>query len=256
MRNKIFSILKHRISYNYLCVVCVAMILLYTMQRHFVISPSIMAIIWLISMVSVLIGAIIAIYMVLKDDSKIEFTQRMELCRKCATDISKYQFANFDFLTFEDLIEIEASLKNDLSPENCFVYIYTSDISTEDDAEETVVENIAAGVNYRVFYIDGKPTQKQKELYGVTHLIACPASAIDRSADFDIMIYVDSSKNVKGYFCVNFSKPKGPRPCSQGRICTNECHYQNENLLYKKIRDDTVELLLKTLREKEEGNEE
>ena len=194
MKNKIFSILKHRISYNYLCVVCVSMILLYTMQRHFVINPSIMAIIWLLSMVCTLVGAIITIYVVLRDDSKNEFTQRMELCRQCATDISKYQFANFDFLTFEDLIEIEASLKNDLSPKDCFVYIYTSDISTEDDAETTVVENIEAGVNYRVFYIDGKPTQKQKELYGANHLIACPASEIDRSADFDIMIYVRLKK--------------------------------------------------------------
>lgn len=255
MKNKIFYILKHRFSYNYLCVVTVLVILFYTVQRKFEINSSIIAIVWLILVLLIFIGFIIVIYFVLKDYSKNEFIQKMELCRNCATDISKYQFANFDFLTFQDLIAIETSLKNDLNPEKCFVYIYTSDISTEDDVETIVVENIEAGVNYRVFYIDGNPTQKQKELYGAENLIACPASEIDRSADFDIMIYVDSSKNIKGYFCVNFSKVNGPRPCSQGYTCTNECHYQNENLLYKKIRDDTVDLLLKTLRDKEEKDE-
>ena len=255
MKNKVFSILKHRASYNYLCVVCVLMILLYTIQKNFLIEPSIMAIIWLISMVCILIGAIAIIYLILRDDSKNEFKQRMVLCRNCATDISKYQFANFDFLTFEELIEIEASLKNDSSPNNCFVYIYTSNVSKKEKSKETVKENVASGVNYRVFYIDGTPTQGQKELYGEDHLIACTASEVDRFTDFDIMLFVDSSRNSKGYFCVNFSTPQGPRPCSQGYHCENECHYQNENLLYKKIRDDTVEILLRTLREKEEKNE-
>lgn len=190
--------------------------------------------------------------MILRDDSKKDFAEKINLCRQCATDISKYQFANFDFLTFEELIEIEASLKKDLCPNKCYVYVYTSDISTEDDAESTVIENISAGVNYRVFYVDGIPTRKQNTLYGKDNLIKCIASEIDRSADFDIMIYIDSSQNIKGYFCVNFSKAKGPRPCSQGYNCTNECHYQNENLLYKRIRDDTVEVLLKSLREKED----
>lgn len=255
MKNRMFSILKHRMSYNYLCVVCISMILLYTMQKHFSIDPVIMAMIWLFSIIGILIGAIIVMYLMLKDDAKNEFIEKMEICRKCATDISKYQFANFDFLTFDELIQIESSLKNDLEPQKCYVYIYTSNISTEDDAETTVVENIQAGVNYRVFYIDGTPTQTQKELYGSDNLIECVASEIDRSADFDIMIYIDSSKNIQGYFCVNFSKARGPRPCSQGYLCTNECHYENENLLYKKIRDDTVELLLKTLIEKEEKHE-
>lgn len=257
MINKILNILKHRISYNYLCIVCVIMILIYTLQRHFAIEPSIMAIIWLFVMIGVLVGAIAVIYFVLRDSSKKDFQERVKACRECATKISKHQFVNFDLLTFDELIQIEASLQNDLHPEECYVYIYTSNISTEDDAETTVMDNINVGVNYRVFYIDGKPTQKRKELYGSKHLIPCTASEIDRSADFDITIYVDSSKNVKGYFCVNFSKVNdGPRPCSQGYSCSNPCNYQNENLLYKKIRDDTVELLLKTLREKEEKYEE
>ena len=252
MGEKIITILKHQYSYNYLCFACATLILIYTFQRRFSINSSIIAIIWLIILIILLVVLIIIIYVILKDDSKKEFTERMKLCHTCAKDISKYQFANFDFLTFDELIEIEASLKNDKYPEKCFVYIYTSDISTEDDAEEVVIENIAAGVNYKVFYIDGKPTQKQIDLYKKENLIECIASAIDRSADFDIMIYIDSSQNIKGYFCVNFSKAKGPRPCSQGYICNNECHYENENLLYKKIRDDTVEILLRTLRTQEQ----
>lgn len=251
MNKKILNILKHRFSYSYLCFSCVTLILIYTLQKHFNIDSSAMALIWLFALMGLLVGMIVIVYLILKDDSQNEFNERMELCHQCAMDISKYQFANFDFLTFDELIAIEASLKDDQNPDKCFVYIYTSDISTEDDAETTVVENIDAGVNYRVFYIDGIPTPKQIELYGATHLIECMGSEIDRSADFDIMIYIDSSHNLKGYFCVNFSKVKGPRPCSQGYYCTNECHYENENLLYKKIRDDTVELLLRTLQQRE-----
>jgi len=251
MNKKIVSILKHRYSYSYLCFSCITLILMYTLEKHFKLNFSVVAIVCLISLITILSGMIIVIYLILRESSKLDYLEKMNLCHSCATDISKYQFANFDFLTFDELIAIEASLKDDQNPEECFVYIYTSDISTEDDAEDTVIENIDAGVNYKVFYIDGTPTKKQVDLYKSENLIACESSAIDRSADFDIMIYIDSSQNVKGYFCVNFSKAKGPRPCSQGYLCNNECHYENENLLYKRIREDTVETLLRTLRARE-----
>ena len=255
MGKNILNILRHRYSYTYLSASCTAMILIYTLQKNFSIDSSAVAIIWLISLFILLIVMIFTIYLILRNNLKSEFKEKMDLCHQCATDVSKYQFANFDFLTFDELIEIEASLKEDQNPKECFVYIYTSDISTEDDAETTVKENINAGVNYRVFYIDGEPTSKQIGLYKENNLIKSVASEIDRSADFDIMIYIDSANNTKGYFCVNFSKAKGPRPCSQGYLCTNECHYENENLLYKKIRDDTTEIILRTLYAQERKKE-
>lgn len=249
------DILLHRHTYKCLSIVCVILIIIFTIQRSQKLEfISINLVFWVISL-SLCIGMIIVIYRIIKNKSREEYLLQIKQCESCAKDSSKYQFANFDFLTFDELISIEESLKNDICPEQCYVYIYTSDIGTEDDAEKIVIENIKSNVNYKVFYIDGTPTEKQISLYKKENLYKCKASQIDRSADFDIMIYIDSNKNISGYFCVNFSKTRGPRPCSQGFKCPNECHYQNENLLYKRIRGDTVQLLLSVLKEREGSNE-
>lgn len=255
--NKFFkNILTHRSTYTYLSFSCILFIVVYTAYRAWnweVVSFGLL-IMFLIILLN--IGSVIVIYEIVKKGIKEDYENGVQKCEECAADTSKYQFANFDFLTFEDLIAIENSLSLDEDPKKCYVYIYTSDISTEDDAEEVVIENIKAGVNYKVFYIDGTPTESQIALYKKENLFKCDASEIDRSADFDIMIYIDSERKANGYFCVNFSKIRGPRPCSQGFKCPNECHYENENLLYKKIRSDTLELLLSVLKEKEKKDEQ
>lgn len=255
MNYNLKDILLHRYTYKYLSFVCVILIIIFTIQHSHKLEFISTNLVFLIISLSICIGMIVVVYQIIKNRSKEEYLLQIEQCEACAKDSSKYQFANFDFLTFDELISIEESLKSDIHPEQCYVYIYTSDISTEDDAEKTVIENIKSHVNYKVFYIDGIPTEKQISLYKKENLYKCEASQIDRSADFDIMIYIDSNQNISGYFCVNFSKTRGPRPCSQGFKCTNECHYQNENLLYKRIREDSVQLLLSVLKERESIDE-
>ncbi|MCM0239828.1 hypothetical protein J8L13_20865 [Bacteroides fragilis] len=169
-------------------------------------------------------------------------------CKECTQKSEQYQFANFDFISFEDLLLIEEKLSNDPHPNKCNVIIYTSDISSEDVVADVVRKNRLKKIVYKVFYLKGVPSSDHIKIYGKENLKKCNGSELDIAADFDIIIYIDSKKNKSGFFCVNYSVADTVRPCTQGYNCNNKCHYENENLFYKKIHYSMIEYILMILK--------
>lgn len=180
-----------------------------------------------------------------------------ETCKDCAQNATKYEFASFDFYTLENIVEMERKMGKDSCPSECQVTIYTSSLDTEENEESVrsvVRDNLEKKVRYKIYYLRGIPTEKQLKMYGRENLIEYIGDPdenkdLDLAAEFDIIVFRNSFGETSGYFSINFSTSIAPRPCAQGFICENQCHYENENLLYKKMREDSTSLLLYTLRE-------
>lgn len=177
-------------------------------------------------------------------------------CMECAQNTKKYAFASFDFYTLEEILDIERKMGEDETPSECHITIYTSSLDTETNDESVrrvARNNLEKKVKYRIYYLRGIPTEKEKELYGEDNLVEYIADAdenkdLDLTAEFDIIVFQNSCGDTSGYFSINFSTSVAPRPCAQGFNCKNQCHYENDNLLYKKMRTDSTSLLLYTLR--------
>lgn len=180
-----------------------------------------------------------------------------ETCKNCAQNATKYEFASFDFYTLEQIVEIERKMGEDPCTSECQITIYTSSLDTEENEESVrsvVRDNLEKNVRYKIYYLRGIPTEKQLKMYGRENLIEYIGDPdenkdLDLAAEFDIIVFRNSFGETNGYFSINFSTSVAPRPCAQGFICDNQCHYENENLLYKKMREDSTSLLLYTLRE-------
>lgn len=180
-----------------------------------------------------------------------------DTCKVCAQNTTKYEFASFDFYTLEQIVGIERKMGEDACPSECQITIYTSSLDTEEDEESVrnvVRDNLEKNVRYKIYYLRGIPTEKQLKMYGRENLIEYIGNPdekkeLDLAAEFDIIVFQNSCGETSGFFSINFSTSVAPRPCAQGFICENQCHYENENLLYKKMREDSTSLLLYTLRE-------
>lgn len=214
----------------------------------------------LLFVIVVLLTVFVIIFFVFRVTRRIimeyDFTS-YEICRDCAQNTSKYEFASFDFYTLNQITDMEKKMGEDVHPTECLITIYTSSLDTEEDEEsvrETVKSNLEKGVKYNIYYLRGIPTEKQLQTYGKNSLIKYkgkPTENIDLelAAEFDIIVFENSEGEREGYFSINFSTSVAPRPCAQGFVCENQCHYENENLLYKKMRKDSTNLLLYTLRQ-------
>lgn len=180
-----------------------------------------------------------------------------ETCKVCAQNTTKYEFASFDFYTLDQIVKIEKKMGEDPQPSECQITIYTSSLDTEENEESVrnvVKENLKKNVQYKIYYLRGIPTEKELKMYGEENLIEYIGNPdenkeLDLAAEFDIIVFQNSSGETNGYFSINFSTSVAPRPCAQGFVCSNQCHFENDNLLYKKMREDSTSLLLYTLRE-------
>lgn len=192
-----------------------------------------------------------------KKNINMDIKTMYEKCVKCAQDVDKYKFASFDFYTLNQIVEIERKMGEDAHPSECQITIYTSSLDTEENEESVrnvVRDNLEKNVKYRIYYLRGIPTERELKMYGKENLIEYIGDPdenkdLDLAAEFDIIVFQSSSGEIDGYFSINFSTSVAPRPCAQGFICDKQCHYENENLLYKKMRQDSTSLLLYTLRE-------
>lgn len=199
----------------------------------------------------------LSIYKVIKQNLINDVEIIYETCKSCAQNATKYEFASFDFYTLEQIVEMERKMGEDSCPSDCQVTIYTSSLDTEENEESVrsvVRDNLEKKVRYKIYYLRGIPTEKQLKMYGRENLIEYIGDPdenkdLDLAAEFDIIVFQNSFSETSGYFSINFSTSIAPRPCAQGFICGNQCHYENENLLYKKMREDSTSLLLYTLRE-------
>lgn len=213
------------------------------------------------SAIAAALFTIIAMFFVIMKAIKQNYIKYVEsiyeTCKVCAQNMTKYEFASFDFYTLEQIIEIERKVGEDENPSECQITIYTSSLDTEENEESvrSVVEyNLEKNVRYKIYYLRGIPTDKELRMYGRENLIEYIGAPdenkdLDLAAEFDIIVFRNSSGETSGYFSINFSVSVAPRPCAQGFICENQCHYENENLIYKKMRDDSTNLVLYTLRE-------
>ena len=213
-----------------------------------------------IAIVAVLVSVLLICLFVIRAIRRIaskEAVEMYETCKECAQNTTKYEFASFDFFTLDQIVEIEKKMGEDLHPEDCQITIYTSSLDTEVNEESVrnvVKNNLEKKVKYKIYYLRGIPTDKEIEMYGKENLIEYVEDPdenkdLDLAAEFDIIVFQNSYGETSGYFSINFSTSVAPRPCAQGFACDNQCHYENDNLLYKKMREDSTSLLLYNLRE-------
>lgn len=213
-----------------------------------------------IAIVAVLVSVLLICLFVIRAIRRIaskEAVEMYETCKECAQNTTKYEFASFDFFTLDQIVEIEKKMGEDLHPEDCQITIYTSSLDTEVNEESVrnvVKNNLEKKVKYKIYYLRGIPTDKEIEMYGKENLIEYVEDPdenkdLDLAAEFDIIVFQNSYGETRGYFSINFSTSVAPRPCAQGFACDNQCHYENDNLLYKKMREDSTSLLLYNLRE-------
>ena len=211
----------------------------------------------IMAILSTLVFMCLSILKVIKQNLIEDVETIYETCKSCAQNVTKYEFASFDFYTLEQIVEIERKMGEDTCPSECQITIYTSSLDTEENEESVrsvVRDNLDKNVRYKIYYLRGIPTEKQLKMYGRENLIEYIGDPdenkdLDLAAEFDIIVFQNSFGETSGYFSINFSTSVAPRPCAQGFICENQCHYENENLLYKKMRGDSTNLLLYTLRE-------
>lgn len=198
-----------------------------------------------------------SIVKVIKKNLNKDIEMMYNICKECAQNTKKYEFASFDFYSLDQIVDIESKMGEDVRPSECQITIYTSSLDTEENEENVrsvVKDNLDKNVKYKIYYLRGIPTEKQLKMYGKENLVEYIGHPdenkdLDLAAEFDIIVFQNSSGEINGYFSINFSTSVAPRPCAQGFICDNQCHYENENLLYKKMREDSTSLLLYTLRE-------
>lgn len=211
----------------------------------------------IVTVLATLIYMYLSILKVIKENLKKDVETIYETCKTCAQDATKYEFASFDFYTLEQIVGEERKIGEDARPSDCQITIYTSSLDTEEEEESVrnvVRDNLEKNVRYKIYYLRGIPTEKQLKMYGEENLIEYiddpdENKDLDLAAEFDIIVFQNSSGEANGFFSINFSTSVAPRPCAQGFICENQCHYENDNLLYKKMREDSTSLLLYTLRE-------
>lgn len=250
-------ILKEQIVQNYLLICSIGWIVLssYWISNTVLVQYLIIEIIvaTLISIVTM----IVIVKRVLTIIIKQEHSEMKAICRNCAQNSVKYEFASFDFYTLDQIVGFEKEMILDPNPSECLITIYTASLETEEADEiirKAVKNNLKHGITYKIYYLRGIPTDKQIQLYGKENLIAYERTPeedmeLDLATEFDIIVFEKSNGIREGYFSLNFSTSIEPRPCSQGFKCENKCHYENDNLLYKKMRDDSTSLLLATLAE-------
>lgn len=211
----------------------------------------------IVAILSTLIFMSVTILKVIEQNLNKDVKTIYETCKNCSQNTTKYEFASFDFYTLEQIVEIERKMGDDICPSECQITIYTSSLDTEENEESVrsvVKSNLEKNVKYKIYYLRGIPTEKELKMYGEENLIEYIGDPdenkeLDLAAEFDIIVFRNSCGETSGYFSINFSVSVAPRPCAQGFVCQNQCHYENENLLYKKMRKDSTSLLLYTLRE-------
>lgn len=213
-----------------------------------------------ITIVAVLVSVLLICLFVIRAIKRIASKEAVDMyitCKECAQNTTKYEFASFDFYTLDQIVEIEKKMGEDSHPADCQITIYTSSLDTEVNEESVrnvVKNNLEKKVKYKIYYLRGIPTDKEIEMYGKENLIEYVEDPdenkdLDLAAEFDIIVFQNSNGETSGYFSINFSTSVAPRPCAQGFACDNQCHYENDNLLYKKMREDSTSLLLYNLRE-------
>ena len=188
-----------------------------------------------------------------------EYKKYLKGCKTCAEKKLSDGFHQKGLVTLDELIDIEGKLGTDEDPNSCYVLIYTSDLATEKEAEEIVKQNIKKGVKYYVLYFENScsliENKNIMDLYEKENLIDLSDKFNDTfdskasvSLGFDIMIYVDSKKKMRGFFAVDFAPDKNRVKLGHKVQCI-ECNYGKQragkdvNLFYKEISTETTNSL-------------
>lgn len=180
-------------------------------------------------------------------------------CLDCIRNRMEDDFHKHGLVHLNDLLQIEQKLSESSDPRQCKVLVYTSDLATENDAEEVVNINIEHGVQYIVLYFANSCTPEQndriKRLYGEQNLIDLSKKRKNKQSfdgrlaetlGFDITIYnnVDIKNKLSGFFAVDFV-PKNRRVrIFHNPNCTEPCNYGRETeAFYKKMSYESTKRL-------------
>jgi hypothetical protein len=214
----------------------------------------------IISTVSIIMaGTVILLYIfhILGKIVKLEKEKEFIKCSQCSTDYKKYIFLRHGLLTLDDLIAREKKFAYHPQPSKCKVYNYTTlrdtfvdsdeTVKFEDKIENIITENIAAGVEYYVFYVEEdflNADNKNQRLYGNKNLIDCTNEPkIFKYSEFDYLLQI-TPEGATGYVAVCF--------LSETERCGNcaystQCDYKNNEVLYRILSIEETNYIFKKL---------
>lgn len=189
------------------------------------------------------------------------FSRRLyKECLNCINAKVNDSFHNMGLVHLDELLKIEESLGYDNDPSSCYILIYTSDLATEKEASKEVNFNRARNVNYRVLYFENSCTPEEtmaiNELYGSENLINIGRLEkykesfdcdISKTIGFDLMIYCNSAKELRGFFAVDFvpEKKNNSLKCAE---CLEKCNLVLESQpFYKEMSLDWTKQLYKEI---------
>ena len=226
-------------SLGYIFVVCAT---IYYLIANFCSDSSVRTILYVvdgvIAFLSVFITFIVIAAKTHKKSTQEELVFSAKECAVCAESKIQDGFHHSGLLTLEELInKYESPLADDPHPEKCSVLVYTSELATEQEAEDAVTNNISKGVQYRVLYFKNSCDEGSKAYRDLKdrykgNLIKLENDGyfdgdLADTLGFDIMIYCTSDGKKRGFFAVDFLDPiskDNDRKCHSPN-CKEMCNY-------------------------------
>lgn len=220
----------------------------------------------LIELSSVFIAIMITSFILAVKTNNVRTRKKYQLCQDCVERKLKDSFHRSGLYHLSDLLVMEEKLASNRNPSECEVYIYTSDLATEKDADEITLKNIQAGVVYKIIYFNNtcneRETEDIKKKYGAHNLLDLDSreeylGTFDKElADalgFDIIVYCLSNGTKKGYFAVDFVMLDQYGQCpfrpNHNPTCTERCNFGMESEpFYKELSDRMANELYKEFR--------
>ena len=211
-----------------------------------------------LSFIALWIVLIKCAYSTYKNNLSLQNEERTQKCYSCAKNRLLDGFHYHGLITLKELEKLEEDLSLEENKENCCVLVYTSDLATEKEAEESVRKNRNANIKYIVLYFrntcNTTETKYLENLYGWENLIDLSKwkdysdtfdCRLAQTLGFDIMIFQNGQREKRGYFAVDFSTEVA---CPY-LDCEERCNFGLKNAgsasepFYKEISTERVNTL-------------